>query len=413
MRDRILVVEDNKALAKLIAKKMQKNIDMDIVVANNLAQTMEIIDDSDDFFLAILDLNLPDAPNGEIVDYILSKNILVIILTASVIQKDEFTNKNIVDYVVKENISNINYLSDTINRLSNNRNYKAMIVSSSTQIRNEIKSILSSWLFKVFSAAHGEEAISYLNDNPDINLIITEYKMPVLDGFELVMNIRSLYDKNAKSIILIASNSNDAITAKFLKNGADDFIIKPFSKEELICRVNNCIGAMENRITMSKFSNIDYLSGAYNIQYFYIMIDEIYKVNKISSFPLAIFNIDDFKFINSIHGHLIGDDIIKKVARILLNDILDDGIVTRLGGDEFCVVLTKNLGFDKAVEKIVNLRAKIANYNVEFNSVQIKFTTSVGMTNGNLTQDIQEIIKIAKKALDIAKKSGKNRVEIL
>lgn len=413
MRERILVVEDNKALAKLIAKKMQKNIDMDIVVANNLAQTMEIIDDSDDFFLAILDLNLPDAPNGEIVDYILSKNILVIILTASVIQKDEFTNKNIVDYVVKENISNINYLSDTINRLSNNRNYKAMIVSSSTQIRNEIKSILSSWLFKVFSAAHGEEAISYLNDNPDINLIITEYKMPVLDGFELVMNIRSLYDKNAKSIILIASNSNDAITAKFLKNGADDFIIKPFSKEELICRVNNCIGSMENRITMSKFSNIDYLSGAYNIQYFYIMIDEIYKINKISSFPLAIFNIDDFKSINSIYGHLIGDDIIQRVAKILLNDILDDGIVARLGGDEFCVVLTKNLGFDKAVEKIVNLRAKIANYNVEFNSVQIRFTTSVGMTNGNLTQDIQEIIKIAKKALDIAKKSGKNRVEIL
>nr|MBP3724608.1 diguanylate cyclase response regulator [Campylobacter sp.] len=77
MRERILVVDDNKALAKLIAKKMEQNIDMEIVVAHSLSQAKDILEDNDDFFIALLDLNLPDAPNGEIVDYVLSLGILV------------------------------------------------------------------------------------------------------------------------------------------------------------------------------------------------------------------------------------------------------------------------------------------------------------------------------------------------
>ncbi|EKR8012481.1 diguanylate cyclase response regulator, partial [Campylobacter fetus] len=102
MKERVLIVDDNKALARLIAKKMENNVDMDIVVAHTFNEARDIVDDNDDFFIALLDLNLPDAPNGEIVDYIISKNILVIVLTGSIdsATKDIFMNKNIVDYVV-------------------------------------------------------------------------------------------------------------------------------------------------------------------------------------------------------------------------------------------------------------------------------------------------------------------------
>ena len=60
MRERVLIVEDNKALAKLIAKKMNAHVDMDIVVTHSYAEAIEAIEENDDFFIALLDINLPD-----------------------------------------------------------------------------------------------------------------------------------------------------------------------------------------------------------------------------------------------------------------------------------------------------------------------------------------------------------------
>lgn len=332
MKERVLIVDDNKALARLIAKKMENNVDMDIVVAHTFNEARDIVDDNDDFFIALLDLNLPDAPNGEIVDYIISKNILVIVLTGSIdsATKDIFMNKNIVDYVVKSNMNNIDYIFDSINRLSKNRYYKVMVVDDSTPMRNKIKQILLSQQFKVFAAAHGEEAMSYLADNPDIKLVLTDYNMPVMDGFELMGHIREKYSKNDLSVIAITGDGKDADTgAKFLKNGANDFIVKPFSKEELVCRVNNSIEFMENIKFMAKLANTDFLSGAYSRRYFYMDMKEYYKNCSDQSFAVAMFDIDDFKKINDKFGHDIGDIIIQKLSSFLIGWISEGDLVER------------------------------------------------------------------------------------
>lgn len=415
MKERVLIVDDNKALARLIAKKMENNVDMDIVVAHTFNEARDIVDDNDDFFIALLDLNLPDAPNGEIVDYIISKNILVIVLTGSIdsATKDIFMNKNIVDYVVKSNMNNIDYIFDSINRLSKNRYYKVMVVDDSTPMRNKIKQILLSQQFKVFAAAHGEEAMSYLADNPDIKLVLTDYNMPVMDGFELMGHIREKYSKNDLSVIAITGDGKDADTgAKFLKNGANDFIVKPFSKEELVCRVNNSIEFMENIKFMAKLANTDFLSGAYSRRYFYMDMKEYYKNCSDRSFAVAMFDIDDFKKINDKFGHDIGDIIIQKLSSFLIGWISEGDLVARFGGEEFCVVL-KNINFDDAVKKAVSIRAKIASSLINIKGFDIKFTVSIGVTNGDFSKNIDHIISKADEALYNAKIAGKNRVEIL
>ncbi|HDX6329235.1 TPA: diguanylate cyclase [Campylobacter fetus subsp. venerealis] len=415
MKERVLIVDDNKALARLIAKKMENNVDMDIVVAHTFNEARDIVDDNDDFFIALLDLNLPDAPNGEIVDYIISKNILVIVLTGSIdsATKDIFMNKNIVDYVVKSNMNNIDYIFDSINRLSKNRYYKVMVVDDSTPMRNKIKQILLSQQFKVFAAAHGEEAMSYLADNPDIKLVLTDYNMPVMDGFELMGHIREKYSKNDLSVIAITGDGKDADAgAKFLKNGANDFIVKPFSKEELVCRVNNSIEFMENIKFMAKLANTDFLSGAYSRRYFYMDMKEYYKNCSDQSFAVAMFDIDDFKKINDKFGHDIGDIIIQKLSSFLIGWISEGDLVARFGGEEFCVVL-KNINFDDAVKKAVSIRAKIASSLINIKGFDIKFTVSIGVTNGDFSKNIDHIISKADEALYNAKIAGKNRVEIL
>ncbi|AGZ82030.1 diguanylate cyclase [Campylobacter fetus] len=415
MRERVLIVDDNKALARLIAKKMENNVDMDIVVAHTFNEARDIIDDNDDFFIALLDLNLPDAPNGEIVDYIISKNILVIVLTGSIdsATKDIFMNKNIVDYVVKSNMNNIDYIFDSINRLSKNRDYKVMVVDDSTPMRNKIKQILLSQQFKVFAAAHGEEAMSYLADNPDIKLVLTDYNMPVMDGFELMGHIREKYSKNDLSVIAITGEGKDADTgAKFLKNGANDFIVKPFTKEELICRVNNSIESIENIKFMSKLANTDFLSGSHSRRYFYMDMKEYYKNCLDQSFAVAMFDIDDFKKINDKFGYDIGDIVIQKLSSFLMGWVNDGDLVARFGGEKFCVVL-KNINFDDALKKTVSIRAKIAASLINIKGFDIKFTVSIGVTNGDFSENIDHIISKADEALYNAKIAGKNRVEII
>lgn len=406
MRERVLIVEDNKSLAKLIAKKMNANVDMDVVVAHSYAQAVDAIEDNDDFFIALLDLNLPDAPDGEIVDYVLSKNILAIILTGSVDEnlKKIFTQKNIVDYVLKDSLDAINYIFDTINRLCKNRNHKVMIVEPSMGVRNQLKEILNSQLYKVFTAAHGEEALNYLNDNPDIKLILTAYNMPVIDGFELMRQIRQTKNKNSLGLIAVASSDND-VAAKFLKNGANDFISVPFSKEEIIYRVDSNLKAMQDEIDIQMYKKYDPSTKLFNRRYFFAYAKSL--AARSGEFGIAIIDIDGLRAINAEFGFELCDRVIMHVASILKSE-LKGMVVARLSGGEFGVIFDK-IGFDEAIKVMAHIRSKVANLAIS----SVTPTISVGICSFDTNIKFDQAIMNGYKALQKAKKNGKNRVEIL
>ena len=415
--ERILVVDDNKALAKLIVMQMEKTIDeMAIDVAYSFAEAQMLINEHDkDYFMTILDLNLPDAPNGEIVDYALSKGLSAIVLTGSIDDetREKFINKDIVDYVYKGNMDDINYIFQMINRLSKNRQYKVLVVEDSLPFRNMIKKILTSLQFKVLAAAHGEEAMSYFADNPDINLIITDYRMPVKDGLEVLKEVRKEKDKNSLGVIVMTSPSEKTDASIFLKNGASDFIAKPFSKEELICRVNNTIEAMENINKIANFANRDFLTGVYNRRFFYSDVEEYVQAAEETNEPyaFAMIDIDYFKKINDTYGHDGGDRILKSIAKILNDNTKGSDIVARFGGEEFCVVL-KKISQEEAVKFFVNLRAKVAENEVTIKKEKVKVTISIGVSFGNGHCEIDDMLEACDSALYTAKENGRNRVEI-
>ncbi|WP_462109793.1 GGDEF domain-containing response regulator [Campylobacter concisus] len=415
--ERILVVDDNKALAKLIVMQMEKTIDdMTIDVAYSFAEAKTLISEYDkDYFMTILDLNLPDAPNGEIVDYALSKGLSAIVLTGSIDDetRQNFINKDIVDYVYKGNMDDINYIFQMINRLSKNRQYKVLVVEDSLPFRNMIKKILTSLQFKVLAAAHGEEAMNYFADNPDINLIITDYRMPVKDGLEVLKEVRKEKDKNSLGVIVMTSPSEKTDASIFLKNGASDFIAKPFSKEELICRVNNTIEAMENINKIANFANRDFLTGVYNRRFFYSDVEEYVHVAEETNEPyaFAMIDVDYFKKINDKYGHDGGDKILKSIAKILNDNTKGSDIVARFGGEEFCVVL-KKINKEEAVKFFVNLRAKVAENEVTIKKEKVKVTISIGVSFGNGHCEIDDMLEACDSALYTAKENGRNRVEI-
>ena len=414
-KSKILIVEDNKALAKLIAKKMEDNTEMQVDVAHSLAEAQAFLTKAKDYFITLLDLNLPDAPNGEVVDFVASKGLPIIVLTGSMDDKtrETFMDKDIVDYVYKGNMSDVNYIFHMIDRLKNNKQYKVMVVEDVMQTRNDVKKILQNLQFQVFTAAHGEEAMNYFADNPDIKLVVSDYGMPVKDGLEVLKELREQKDKNELGVIMMTSASENVSGAVFLKNGANDFIAKPFLKEELICRVNNTIENMENINKIANFANKDFLTGLFNRRYFYDDMQGYLASLEENPMPyaVAVIDVDGLKNINDKYGQDSGDKILKLLAKKLIDDTKSSDIAARFGGGEFCVLL-KNVSQEDAVKFFVGLRAAIAANPINIKNESVKISVSIGVTFGKSDYNVDEILELADEALYKAKQNGRNRVEI-
>ena len=414
-KSKILIVEDNKALAKLIAKKMEDNTEMQVDVAHSLAEAQAFLTKAKDYFITLLDLNLPDAPNGEVVDFVASKGLPIIVLTGSMDDKtrETFMDKDIVDYVYKGNMSDVNYIFHMIDRLKNNKQYKVMVVEDVMQTRNDVKKILQNLQFQVFTAAHGEEAMNYFADNPDIKLVVSDYGMPVKDGLAVLKELREQKDKNELGVIMMTSANENVSGAVFLKNGANDFIAKPFLKEELICRVNNTIENMENINKIANFANKDFLTGLFNRRYFYDDMQEYLASLEENPMPyaVAVIDVDELKNINDKYGQDSGDKILKLLAKKLIDDTKSSDIAARFGGGEFCVLL-KNVSQEDAVKFFVGLRAAIASNPVNIKNESVKISVSIGVTFGKSDYNVDEILELADEALYRAKQNGRNRVEI-
>ena len=414
-RENILIVEDNKALSKLIIKKMETSLDFDVDAAYTFEEAKSLVEKNSDYFVALLDLNLPDAPDGEVVDLILSYKIPSIILTGTMDQeiREKILKKDVIDYVYKGNIDDVNYIFTLIERLHKNRDIKVMIVDDSMATRSQVKSLLQHQMFKVLVAAHGEEALAFLRDNPDIKLILTDYLMPVIDGVELTKEVRKLYSKNELSIIAMTASNQELISAKFLKIGVNDFINKPFTREEIACRINNSLDSLEYIAKIEDMAQNDFLSGLANRRYFFDAMQTYYKEakKKNESFALALIDVDSFKQINDTLGHNVGDAVIVELARALEKQLTHEHLIARLGGDEFCVVL-KNSDQKKALEFFLKLKNAISPLHIKVKEAKnLNVTVSIGVTFNDL-ESVEEMINQADKALYIAKKNGKNRVEV-
>ncbi|HLD22427.1 MAG TPA: diguanylate cyclase [Sulfuricurvum sp.] len=410
--ERILLVDDSKTLAKLISLKVKSELKIEIDVAYSLSEA-ELFTKKYTYTLAILDLNLPDAPNGEVVDVILKKNIPSIVLTGSIDKafRKVMLKKDIIDYIYKGGIHDIDYLIDIIKRLLKNRQHKVMVVDDSSLFRNQMKKMVENMFFQVYALAHGEEALLILEENPDIKIIITDYNMPVMDGLELTNAVRKKYTKNQLSIFVLSSTEDSDVSAMFLKQGANDFINKPFSKEEFSCRLNNAIEALENIDTITHYSSRDFLTGLYNRRHFFAVMEPYFleAVNRDEEFMTALIDIDNFKSINETYGHDTGDQVIIHVSEILRSNVQHQDVVSRFGGEEFCLVL-KDTTREKAIEILERIRQKIALSPLLIGGDQEVFlTVSIGAT---LEHDntLNDTINEADAQLLHAKNTGKNKL---
>ncbi len=244
----ILIVEDSRLFYGLISKKITQEFPYECIVKTTCAEAKEILDQRpEDALLAILDLNLPDAPDGEIVEHVATLGIPTIVVTARVDDeiRDRILRLQVFDYIIK-GPHILDLLASSIRRFLRNSRYSILVVDDSALARGATVKLLSSQYFTIVEAGDGDEALQKLEKDPNIRLLLTDYHMPRMNGFELISAVRARYPMDSLAIIGLSARGNSLLSSQFLKRGANDFLSKPYFEEELIWRVNLNIEMLES-----------------------------------------------------------------------------------------------------------------------------------------------------------------------
>lgn len=411
---RILIVEDSKMFATLISRKIRSDLRCDRDVAPTFKKARELIDKrGDDYFVAVLDLHLPDAHKGEVVDYVLEKNIPVIVFTGEFSDqiRDNMLAKNVVDYVVKQGGPEVvDYLIHSINRFRRNKFAKILLVDDSRTSRRSVRSLLETQSFIVNEAGDGQEALEILEENPDTKLVITDFNMPGMDGCELTMRIRKRFPKNKLAVIGLSAYGTSLMSARFLKAGASDFLTKPYLEEELYCRVNQNIEMLEYIDKIERTATIDYLTGIYNRHYTFHVGQKLQENAKRGNLDLtvALINVDNLRTINDDYSFECGDNVLKEFARILTQNFRSADVVSRFGGETFCVIAT-NMKKDSTLSVFERIRNTIKQTQIKCEDKTLSVTASIGVTV-HPAANLDEMVKRAESLVKEAKGRGRDKV---
>lgn len=411
----ILVVEDSKLFGYLVKKKIESELKFEAQWVRSYAEAVKLINENDDgFFMALLDLNLPDAPAGEIVDYVLSRGIPPIVFTGVLKNevRDLIWSKKVIDYVVKESSQSIDYVVSLIRRVYRNTSVAVLVVDDSQTSRRYLCDLLKIHRYKVLEAADGVEALKVLEKNGDISLVITDYDMPNMDGFQLAEQIRTKRLKRDLALIGISARGDNIMSARFIKNGANDFINKPFLIEEFYCRVTQNVEMIEQVRNLESASNIDYLTNLYNRRYFFEAGRNLFASAKRGhvSIVMAALDIDFFKVVNDTYGHEAGDIVLKKVASILKGRLRQSDLVARYGGEEFSIIAI-NMEAENAGNVFDGLRKMIEDVEIPWDGGSIQVTVSIGVCT-KLKDSLEEMVRRTDALLYEAKQNGRNKVVV-
>ncbi len=410
---KVLIVEDSLTFAGILKRCIKSSLDVESLVFDDYASTEEYLKNNDcEFFAALLDINLPDASNGEIVDLVVANKIPSIVFTGELSDdlRDIMWSKRIVDYVPKENFGNIEHVINLVDRLRKNINTKVLVVDDSSTSRNLCRALLDVCNFQIIEAVNGQEALDLVNSDDEIRLVIADHYMPVMDGLTLVKEIRRKFSKSRLPIIGLSGVGGATTSAYFLKAGANDYIHKPFLTEEFYCRVSHNIENSEYISTIKKMSDNDYLTGIYNRRSFFKYGEKLFSQQQRSEATLvaAMIDIDEFKSFNDKYGHIIGDEVIKAVAESLNSRFRTGDVVSRFGGDEFCV-LCGDMKPSEIQKVFDSVRDDIENKTIVVGEHEIFLTVSIGVCTKTMSS-LDEMIEVADKMLYEAKNKGRNQV---
>lgn len=285
-----------------------------------------------------------------------------------------------------------------------------LIIDDVKMTHDAVKARLSTDALTLHSAFDGVQGLSLAKSiHPDI--ILLDVEMPWPDGFEVCRQLKSDPALSSIPVIFLTVMSSTDQKVRGLNLGAIDYVTKPFNADELQARIRAALRHKELHDILAEKAMIDGLTGLWNRGYLEQRLKEelAHAVRHDRVMSCIMLDIDHFKSVNDAHGHGIGDEVLRGIARVIKQVVRSEDIPTRYGGDEFAILLRET---DAAEAFLVadRLRAIVEATTHTRGTVSVSATCSLGVADS--IPGGETMIDRADRALYLSKQAGRNRVTL-
>lgn len=447
MSARVLVVDDILPNVKLLEAKLTSEY-YDVLTATSGMEALEKVE-AEKPDIVLLDVMMPGMDGFEVCTKIKDNPVMahipVVMVTAltDIADKvrgleagaDDFLSKPINDVALMSRVRSLVRLKMALDewRIRENTANQLGVVEQSSNVMSESVEKANILLIEDKNFEAEKIGVSLDDDNHhivvvesgieameqivkhDFDVIIVSINMDHEDGLRLCSHLRSNEKTRLVPIIMIAEDHDMKKIAHGLEIGAHDYIMRPIEKNELIARVRTQVRRkrFQDRLRATyeislSMALTDGLTGLYNRRYLDVHLQKLLKKNLENKKNLAvlIIDIDHFKSVNDVHGHDVGDQILKVFAQRLKDNLRSFDLVARMGGEEFVVVLP-DVSDDRPYMVAERLRQAIEKEPIICSAEggQLSITTSIGgVIIGPEAITPEEAIKRADLGLYQAKK---------
>ena len=296
-----------------------------------------------------------------------------------------------------------------------------VLVAEDDPVSREIMAhLLQRHGYATIVADDGRQALEAICAEIDVALV--DWMMPGADGVEVCRRIKQVTGGIA-FVIMVTARAEKSDIVHALDNGADDYMTKPVNHLELMARVR--AGERHARrerelseafLQAQSAADRDGLTGLMNRRGFdRELAHRVGEMCNRGSLALLMIDLDHFKRVNDWLGHQAGDEVLRRVARIIGGEVREGhDIVARYGGEEV-VVIAPETGSAAALEIARRIRRKIAQSRIEVDGQTVTVTASIGIAVlGGPVAEADEAVRLlveeADRRLYAAKKAGRNRI---
>ncbi len=287
---------------------------------------------------------------------------------------------------------------------------RIVLVDPSRTVQKFVVRLLEARGYEVLAFTDPHAALNHIELDPDVDALITSAELISMSGMELCWEVRLIANRRRPIYIIMMTSQRDRHSvAEALDSGADDYIGKPPVYEELYARLRAAERLASMQRELFRLATTDALTGALNRRAFFEAGIEACDRAEAGGFLSAIMiDIDHFKRINDTYGHAVGDEVLIAVARELESERARFG---RIGGEEFAGLL-EGYDLDQAAAMAERLRARVTSLVIETEKGALTVTCTFGVSERELHESIDDVMRRADVALYDAKNGGRNRVGV-
>lgn len=286
--------------------------------------------------------------------------------------------------------------------------------------RRLLEILLNKWGYKVTIASNGNEAWAALQASIPPRIAILDWMMPGMDGIHVCQKIRQ-HDTGIPTYVLLltAKQAAEDVHDGF-KAGADDYLPKPYSAQELRARLRSArrIIELQDQLqaaykALKEETTHDPVTGLWNrssiLEILHRELHRSWRHN--THLAVLMADIDNLKEINHTHGHLTGDVVLRETARRIRSSIRVYDTMGHCGGGQFVIVSPACDGTG-ALSQAHRVQLQICRETIKTFKGEFPVTISIGIATANNNLQARELISAADSALAEAKKAGCNRAEL-